>query len=56
MLTDTKLKNLKPQGKMYKVSDRDGLYVAVLISGTISFRYDYRINGRLDSLCFSQYG
>ncbi|MDR8253034.1 DUF4102 domain-containing protein, partial [Acinetobacter baumannii] len=26
MLTDTKLKNLKPQGKMYKVSDRDGLY------------------------------
>ncbi|MDR8406656.1 DUF4102 domain-containing protein, partial [Acinetobacter baumannii] len=27
MLTDTKLKNLKPKGKMYKVSDRDGLYV-----------------------------
>ncbi|MBJ6444777.1 DUF4102 domain-containing protein, partial [Enterobacter hormaechei] len=25
MLTDTKLKNLKPQEKLYKVSDRDGL-------------------------------
>ena len=43
MLTDTKLKNLKPQDKLYKVSDRDGLYVAVLTSGTVSFRYDYRI-------------
>ncbi|MBF8041733.1 tyrosine-type recombinase/integrase [Klebsiella pneumoniae] len=56
MLTDTKLKNLKPQGKMYKVSDRDGLYVAVLISGTISFRYDYRINGRRETLVIGQYG
>ncbi len=26
MLTDTALKNLKPKGKDYKVSDRDGLY------------------------------
>ncbi|WP_139372694.1 Arm DNA-binding domain-containing protein, partial [Escherichia coli] len=38
MLTDTKLKNLKPQDKLYKVSDRDGLYVAVLTSSTVSFR------------------
>lgn len=29
MLTDTKLRNLKPQDKLYKVNDRDGLYVAV---------------------------
>lgn len=41
---------------MYKVSDRDGLYVAVLISGTISFRYDYRINGRRETLVIGQYG
>ncbi|PAL36851.1 tyrosine-type recombinase/integrase [Escherichia coli] len=56
MLTDTKLKNLKPQDKLYKVSDRDGLYVAVLTSGTVSFRYDYRINSRRETLVIGQYG
>ncbi|EIX2044804.1 tyrosine-type recombinase/integrase [Escherichia coli] len=56
MLTDTKLKNLKPQDKLYKVSDRDGLYVAVLTSGTVSFRYDYRINGRRETLVIGLYG
>lgn len=56
MLTNTKLKNLKPQDKLYKVSDRDGLYVAVLTSGTVSFRYDYRINGRRETLVIGQYG
>lgn len=56
MLTDTKLKNLKPQEKLYKVSDRDGLYVAVLTSGSFSFRYDYRINGRRETLVIGQYG
>lgn len=39
MLTDTKLRNLKPQDKLYKVIDRDGLYVAVTPAGSISFRY-----------------
>ncbi|ELY4225677.1 tyrosine-type recombinase/integrase [Cronobacter sakazakii] len=56
MLTDTKLKNLKPQDKLYKLSDRDGLYVAVLTSGAISFRYDYRINGRRETLTIGRYG
>ncbi len=28
-LTDTKLKNLKPTDKVYKVVDRDGMYVVV---------------------------
>ncbi len=56
MLTDTKLKNLKPKEKIYKVSDRDGLYVAVLTSGSVSFRYDYRINGRRETLVIGQYG
>ena len=30
MPTDTKLRNLKPKDKLYKVNDRDGLYVAVM--------------------------
>lgn len=56
MLTDTKLKNLKPQSKLYKVSDRDGLYVAVQKTGTVTFRYDYRINGRRETLTIGKYG
>jgi hypothetical protein len=44
MLTDTKLRNIKPQDKLYKVNDRDGLYVAVTSAGAISFRYNYSIN------------
>jgi len=38
MLTDTNLRNLKPQDKLYKVNDRDGLYVAVTRAGAIWFR------------------
>jgi len=35
MLSDTKLRNLKAQDTMYKVADRDGLYVAVTKAGGI---------------------
>lgn len=56
MLTDTKLRNLKSAEKIYKVSDRDGLYVAVLPSGTISFRYNYTINSRQETLVLGKYG
>ncbi|KOF54475.1 integrase [Achromobacter sp. DMS1] len=56
MLTDTKLRNLKPTGKLYKVADRDGLYVAVTPSGTISFRYNYVLNGRQETITFGRYG
>lgn len=56
MLTDTKLRNLKPQDKLYKVNDRDGLYVAVTPAGSISFRYNYAINGRQETLTFGRYG
>jgi len=56
MLTDTKLRNLKPQDKLYKVIDRDGLYVAVTPAGSISFRYNYSINGRQETITFGRYG
>lgn len=56
MLTDTKLKNLKPREKLYKITDRDGLYVAVSLKGTVSFRYDYQINGRRETLTIGRYG
>ena len=56
MLTDTKLRNLKPRDKLYKVNDREGLYVAVTPAGSISFRYNYSINGRQETLTFGRYG
>lgn len=56
MLTDTKLKNLKPGERPYKVSDRDGLYVSVSPAGGISFRFNYRINGRQETLTLGRYG
>ena len=56
MLTDTRLRYLKPKEKLYKVNDRDGLYVAVTPAGTISFRYNYSINGRQETVTFGRYG
>jgi hypothetical protein len=56
MLTDMALKNLKPQEKPYKVTDRDGMYVVVAPSGTVTFRLDYRLNGRRETVTFGQYG
>ncbi|MDU8455756.1 hypothetical protein [Pseudomonas syringae group sp. J254-4] len=34
MLTDTKLRNLKLQEKLYKVNDRDGLFSVIVIDRT----------------------
>src|SRR5437016_9841054 len=56
MLTDTALKHLKQKDKSYKVTDRDGMYVLVKPSGTLSFRLDYRINGRRETVTFGKYG
>jgi len=56
MLTDTALRNLKPKSKIYKASDRDGRYVTVSITGTVTFRYDYRLNGRWETLTLGRYG
>ena len=56
MLTDTAIKAMKAQKKLYKVSDRDGMYVVVQPSGAIVFRYDYRLNGRRETLTLGRYG
>jgi hypothetical protein len=56
MLTDTALKNLKSKDKTYKVADRDGMYALVKTTGTIVFRFDYRLHGRRETLTLGQYG
>lgn len=55
MITDTELRKLRPKEKAFKVADRDGMYVTVSTAGTKSFRYDYRINGRRETLTIGRY-
>ncbi len=55
MLTDKQLRMLKAAEKVYKVADQQGLYVTVLRTGNISFRYDYRLSGRRETLVIGQY-
>lgn len=56
LIPSSETSNLKPQDKLYKVIDRDGLYVAVTPAGSISFRYNYSINGRQETVTFGRYG
>lgn len=56
MLTDAAIKALKPKEKVYKVADRDGMYVRVMPSGAISFRLDYRLNGHRETVYLGRYG
>jgi len=56
LLTDAALKALKPKEKLYKITDRDGMYVLVTPNGTLSFRLDYRLNGRRETVVFGKYG
>jgi len=55
LLTDAKVKNLKPKDKAYKVTDGGGLYVFVAKSGTRSFRYDAKINGKRITVTLGKY-
>lgn len=56
MLTDTALRHLKPNSKIYNLFDRDGLCVTVSPSDTVTFRYDYRLHGRQETLTLGRYG
>jgi integrase len=56
MLTDTALRALKPRTKPYKITDRDGMYVHVASNGTKTFRLDYRLHGRRETVSFGRYG
>jgi len=56
MLTDVTLKSLKSREKPFKIADRDGMYVHMSPGGTLSFRLDYRLNGRRETVNFGKYG
>jgi hypothetical protein len=55
-LTEAKLRELQPGERAYKVSDGgSGLYVVVSPSGSRSFRYDYRLGGRRETLTIGRH-
>jgi len=41
---------------MYKVTDRDGMYLLVSPTGALTFRFDYRLNGRRETVIIGRYG
>lgn len=54
-LVDTKLRNLKARSKAYKLSDSGGLFAEVLPSGSVAWRYQYRLNGRREKVTIGSY-
>ena len=55
MLTDTQIKQTKPKERGYKVADSGGLYLFISVTGTKSWRYDYRFHGRRETLTIGKY-
>lgn len=55
MLTDAKIRKLKPKAAPFKVSDRDGLYLLVQPNGARWWRWDYRFNGARKTLSLGVY-
>ncbi len=55
MLTDTRLRNLKPRAKLYRVADSAGLCIEVKPTGSKLWRYRYRVNSVAKMLSMGAY-
>ena len=55
MLSDTKIKSLKPKDKMYRVLDAERLYIEVRPSGKKIWRFKYALNGKEGTISFGEY-
>jgi integrase len=55
MLTDTKLRHLKPGTKRYRVADADGLAIEIHVNGGRYWRFRYRIAGKEKMLSLGVY-
>ena len=54
-LNDAKIRNLKIKDKAYKVGDFDGLFLLVKATGSKSWRFKYRIEGKEKLLVIGDY-
>ena len=55
MLTDTKLRTLKPKAKVYRVADTNGLCIEVRTTGAKLWRYRYRYAGKASMAALGEY-
>jgi integrase len=55
VLTDTKVRQAKARQKPYKLADEAGLYLYVSPAGAKSWRYDYRLHGKRETLTLGRY-
>lgn len=54
-LTDTKIKGLRPQAKLYRVADCKGLSLEVTPNGSKLWRYRFRLHGKANMLALGAY-
>jgi integrase len=54
-LTDTRVRNAKPQARAYKLSDGGGMYLLVSPDGARYWRLDYRFAGKRRTLALGVY-
>ena len=55
MLTDTRVKNAKPQAKLYKLTDERGLHLSVYPNGSKLWHLRYRIEGKERTASLGKY-
>ncbi|WP_296284634.1 integrase arm-type DNA-binding domain-containing protein [uncultured Acinetobacter sp.] len=55
MLTDAKVKTLKPKDKLYRILDTQRLYIEVRPTGTKIWRYKFVLNGKEGTVSFGEY-
>jgi integrase len=54
-LNHTALQALKPKDKAYSVTDRDGLFIDVLTTGAMVWRFKYYLNGKREKVTIGRY-
>src|SRR3546814_20605919 len=55
MLTDTKVRTLKPRGNAFRLADTNGLCIAVRPSGAKVWRHRYRSAGKHSIITLAEY-
>lgn len=55
MLTDTRLRDLKPQARAFQVADGRGLFIEVLPGGKRVWRLRYRFAGKQEKVTLGEY-
>jgi integrase len=55
MLTDTKLRALRPRKRLYRVADANGLCIEVTPAGSKLWRYRFRLHGKASMAALGEY-